>query len=347
MSNEGNVGNVGGEGGAGGEGAMGNVGGAGGEDTVGAGAGGAAGAEAAAARVLGELAGSVEIGAVPYDRLVAGGRRRLRRRRLLTSGAVAVLVAAAVVGGTALGGLGRGRGPGNAADAGAVVADASTVTAAEAAGATGAAAGTTATPTAPARDPFTPVRVVVGHGTTNGRQWQAWAAFWPAAATKEDALRQARLIWEDRHAAIPQLPETTRADIDRSWRPDVDLVNLYATVDGQRQVDDAMHDTPAPGVPDGAIIDRATSGGGTMLGFKGGELGASPVVIAGVRPRVAKIVVTWDTGGVSESAPVALGDSPTRWYAIARKPGAQARTFTYYAADGSVLGTDASWFRSY
>lgn len=84
-----------------------------------------------------------------------------------------------------------------------------------------------------------------------------------------------------------------------------------------------------------------------MLGLKGGELGASPVVIAGVRPQVAKVVVTWDTGGVSASVPVALGDSPTHWYAIAKKPGAQARTFTYYAADGSVLGTDASWFRSY
>ncbi|WP_371517734.1 hypothetical protein [Kitasatospora sp. NBC_01300] len=332
MSNEDTGGGVGGVGG---------MGGVGGEDMAGV------GSEASAARVLGELAGSVEIGAVPYDRLVAGGRRRLRRRRLLTSAAVAALVAAAVVGGTALGGLGRGRGPGDAADAGVVVADARTVTTAEAAAGTAGTAGTAATPTAPERDPFTPVRVVVGQGTTNGRQWQAWAAFWPAAATKEDALRQARLIWADRHAAIPQLPETTRADIDRSWRPDVDLVNLYATVDGQRQVDDAMHDTPAPGAPDGAIIDRATSGGGTMLGLKGGELGASPVVIAGVRPQVAKVVVTWDTGGVSASVPVALGDSPTHWYAIAKKPGAQARTFTYYAADGSVLGTDASWFRSY
>ncbi|MFJ3216900.1 hypothetical protein ACIPLC_13390 [Kitasatospora sp. NPDC086801] len=328
MTNEGNEGNEGG------------VGGEGGEDLAGAGfGGGGEAAAAAAARVLSELAGSVEIGVVPYDRLVAGGRRRLRRRRLLTSGAVAVLVAAAVVGGTALGGLGRG--PGDAADAGAVVATAPTATVAAGAG------GAAAPPTAPVRDPFTPARVVVGQGTANGRQWQAWAAFWPAATTKEDALRQAQLIWADRHAAGPQLPRTTRADIDRSWRPDVDLVNLYATVDGQRQVDDSMHDTPAPGAPDGAIIDRATSGGGTMLGLKGGELGASPVVIAGVRPRVAKVVVTWDTGGVSESVPVALGDSPTRWYAIAKKPGAQARTFTYYAADGSVLGTDASWFRSY
>lgn len=126
MSNEGNVG------------AMGNVDG---EDRAGA------GSEASAARVLGELAGSVEIGAVPYDRLVAGGRRRLRRRRLLTSGAVAALVAAAVVGGTALGGLGLGRGPGDAADAGAVVADARTVTTAEAAAGT---AGTAA-PRAPPR----------------------------------------------------------------------------------------------------------------------------------------------------------------------------------------------------
>ncbi|MBO1418229.1 hypothetical protein J0670_26930, partial [Streptomyces sp. FH025] len=63
---------------------------------------GTTGDEAAAVSGLSDLAGSVEIGAVPYDRLVAGGRRRLRRRRLLTAGAAAVLVAAVVGGGTAI-----------------------------------------------------------------------------------------------------------------------------------------------------------------------------------------------------------------------------------------------------
>ncbi|MFJ2863003.1 hypothetical protein [Kitasatospora sp. NPDC087314] len=318
------------------------------EDMVGAGyeggvgveggAGYEGGVEAAAARGLGELAGSVEGGAIPYDRLVAGGRRRLRRRRLLTSGAVAVLVAAVVGGGTALGGLERGLGRG----AGAVeVAAASSVTAAAPASAPVAAA-----PTVAVRDPFTPIRTMVGHGTAAGRQWQAWTALWPATATKEDAFRQAQLIWEDRHTAIPQLPKTTQTDIDRGWHPDLDLVNLYLTVDGKRQVDDTVHDTPAPGTPGADSTTGSISPSGSMLGFKGGEMGTAPVVIAAARPDVAKIVVTWDNGGSTEAVPVTVGDSPTRWYAIAKKPGAQADTYTYYGADGAVLSSEVSWFRS-
>ncbi|MBV6700579.1 hypothetical protein [Kitasatospora aureofaciens] len=298
-----------------------------------------AGDEAAAARVLSGLAESVEIGSAPYDRLIAGGRRRLRRRRVLSTGAAAVLVAAAVGGVAVFGGLGQ-KGPG--------VSDVAAAPSAVATSEPAAAVTVSATPTAPARDPFTPVRTVVGHGTANGRQWQAWAALWPATATKEDAYRQAELIWEDRHAAIPQLPKTTRADIDRGWNPHVDTVNLYLTVDGQRQVDDTVHQTDVPGGPDtGAGSSSPTSGGGAMLGFKGAEMGASPVVIEGVRPGVAKIAVTWNTGGTSEAVPVTVGDSPTRWYAVAKKPGAQPDTYTYLGADGTALGTNTGWFRSF
>ncbi|MFJ8626509.1 hypothetical protein ACIRD3_27240 [Kitasatospora sp. NPDC093550] len=70
------------------------------------------------------------------------------------------------------------------------------------------------------------------------------------------------------------------------------------------------------------------------------------MLIAGVRPEVAKVVVSWQTGGSTEAVPVAVADSPTHWFAIARKPGSDARTLTLYAADGTVLGTDDSWFRS-
>ncbi|MEU8923181.1 hypothetical protein AB0D10_19925 [Kitasatospora sp. NPDC048545] len=290
---------------------------------------------AVAARALGDLAGSVETGAVPYDRLVAGGRRRLRRRRLLTAAAAAVLVTAVVGGGAVLGERGR-----------------QTVSTVAAASASVSASGSApssaaATPTAPARDPFTPVRVRVGEGTVDGRSWQAWAALWPAAPTREDAHRQEELLWEDRHAAIPQLPRTTDAEVDRAWRADLDAVNLYLTLDGTRQVDDSVHRTVVPGGPTAVSLPPSPfSGGGTVLGLKGAELGDSPVLICGVAPQVAKVVVTWVTGGSTEAVPVAVGDSPTHWFALAKKPGSDARTFTLYAADGSVLGADTTWFRS-
>ncbi|MFI6153895.1 hypothetical protein ACIBCA_14485 [Kitasatospora sp. NPDC051170] len=303
------------------------------ESVFGAGKPAEASSAAEASARLGELAGSVEIGPVPYDRLVAGGRRRLLRRRLVTAGAAAALVAA--VGGGVVFATVRGSG------ADVTVAAAPTTAAAAAPVVTPSAAPT------PARDPYTPIRVKLGEGTRDGHTWQAWAALWPAAPTKEAAHRQAQLIFEDRHAAIPQLPKPTEAEVDRSWRPDMDEVNLYLTLDGKRQVDDSTHQVDAPGSPgskDGS--SSPTANGGTMLGFKGGEMGASPVVVAGVKPKVAKIVVTWRTGGSTEAVPVAVADSGTRWFAIARKPGSDAETFTYYGADGAVLGTDTGWFRS-
>ncbi|MBV2152653.1 hypothetical protein [Kitasatospora sp. SUK 42] len=307
--------------------------------------GGTTGDEAAAASGLSDLAGSVEIGAVPYDSLVAGGRRRLRRRRLLTAGAAVALVAAVAGGGTALAGYGRDGGTTTVAAASAGTAAPSTT---PTAGPTPVATPTaTPTPTAPVRDPFTPIRVKLGEGTANGHTWQAWAALWPAAPTKEDAHRQAQLMWEDRHAAIPQLPRSTDAEVDRGWRPDKDEVNLYLTLDGKRQVDDSTHQTDVPGTPgDEDAPGAVTSVAGTMLGLKGAEMGDSPVVIQGVTPKVAKVVVTWRSGGTTEAVPATVGGSRTRWVAIAKKPGSEAKSFVYYGADGEVLGTDSGWFRS-
>ncbi|WP_224282884.1 hypothetical protein [Streptomyces sp. LS1784] len=281
----------------------------------------ATGDESAAVRALGELAGSVDTGAVPYDRLVAGGRRRLRRRRLLTAGVAAVLVAG-VAGGTAVLGE-RGR-----AAVSTVVVAASTPASAPA-----------ATPSAPvARDPFTPTRVKVAEGTANGHTWQAWAALWPVAPTKEDALKQARLIRAERYAANPEVKPVVPKDAESNWDPRIDEVNYYFTVDGKRQVDDSLHAVSAPGGFPGAV-------GGASLGLHH-DSGVPAVVIEGVQAEVAKVVVTWKTGGTTEAVPVAVGDSPFRYYALVAKPGTDAATVTYYKADGSVERTTDSWLRT-
>ncbi|MFE7593513.1 hypothetical protein ACFU6K_29310 [Kitasatospora sp. NPDC057512] len=284
------------------------------------------GDEPATVRALGELAGSVETGTVPYDRLVAGGRRRLRRRRLLTAGVAAALVAG-IAGGTAVLGE-RGRQA------------VSTVVAASATDvAVPGSAGGTATPTAPgARDPFNPTRVKVAEGTANGHTWEAWAALWPTTPTKEDALKQEQLIRAERYAANPDVKPVDRHDAESNWDPGIDRVNYYYTVDGKRQVDDSLHAVSAAGRFPGAV-------GGASLGLKHPS-GIPPVVIEGVRAEVAKVVITWKTGGTTEAVPVAVGDSPFRYYGVVAKPGTDAERATQLAADGSVVSVSEGWLRT-
>ncbi|MGW3040452.1 hypothetical protein ACWC9T_10455 [Kitasatospora sp. NPDC001159] len=307
-----------------------------------------AGAEAAASYGLSDVAESIEIGAVPYDRLMAGGRRRLRRRRLVTAGAAAALVVVVVGAGTAIGGYGRG------AD-GASVAVVSSA-AATASGTPSAPGTPTATPTptaiptptasaAPsgtARDPFTPIRVKVREGTANGHALEAWIALWPAAPTAEDGLKQGQLIWEERHAADPNLSPSSQQDVDAVWDPHMDRVDVYLTADGKRQPGDHVESTTAPGgtAKDGseAVIN------GVVLNRVVGAAGIPEAVVVRVRPEVAKVVVTWKTGGSVEAVPVAVGDSPFRWYAVVRRPGSTDNTATSYAADGSVLRTQTTWW---
>ncbi|MFF2749775.1 hypothetical protein ACFVVA_30065 [Kitasatospora sp. NPDC058048] len=281
----------------------------------------ATGDETAAVRALGELAGSVETGTVPYDRLVAGGRRRLRHRRLLTAGVAAVLVAG-IAGGTAVLGE-RGRQA------------VSTVVAASA-GASATAVSTTGAPTA--RDPFNPVRVKVAEGSANGHTWQAWTALWPAVPAKEDFAKQARMIQAERHAANPAAKPVTQKDIDDNWDTRIDRVNYYYTVDGKRQADDTLHAVSAPGGFPGVI-------GSSSLGLDDGA-GIPPVVIEGVQADITKVVVAWKSGGTTEAVPVVVGDSPFRYYGILAKPGTDAATVTYYTADGSVDRVKDTWLRT-
>ncbi|MET8543777.1 hypothetical protein ABZW03_24455 [Kitasatospora sp. NPDC004799] len=291
----------------------------------------AGGDEPATVRALGELAGSVDTGAVPYDRLVAGGRRRLRRRRLLTAGVAAALVAG-VAGGTAvLGEFGRH------AVSTVAVASASVSISASASVAAPAAPGGTSAPAA-ARDPFDPTRVKVAEGTANGRSWQAWAALWPVAPTKEGAVRQEQLIRAERYAANPAVKPVVPVDVERNWDPRTDWVNYYFTVDGKRQVDDSLHAVSAPGGYPGAV-------GGASLGLQH-DAGVPPVVIEGTNAQVVRVVVAWRTGGTTEAVPVAVGDSPFRYFGLVAKPGSDAATVTYYAADGSVVRTVDHWLRT-
>ncbi|MFD4659967.1 hypothetical protein ACFWP2_30565 [Kitasatospora sp. NPDC058444] len=285
----------------------------------------AAGADAAAVRALEELAGSIETGAVPYDRLVTGGRRRLRHRRLLTAGVAAVLVAG-VAGGTAVLGE-RGRSA------------VSTVAVASASVSASVSATASAPTSAPAaRDPLNPTRVKVAEGTANGHTWQAWAALWPTAADKEDFARQARMIQAERHEANPAVKPVTQKDVDINWNTRIDRVNYYYTVDGKRQADDSLHAVSAPGGFPGAV-------GGASLGLDDGA-GIPPVVIEGVQADITKVVVAWKSGGTTEAAPVVVGDSPFRYYGIVAKPGTDAATVTYYKADGSVERVKDAWLRT-
>ncbi|KJS55389.1 hypothetical protein VM98_13650 [Streptomyces rubellomurinus subsp. indigoferus] len=270
--------------------------------------------EAAAVRELGELAGGVDPGAVPYDRLIAGGRRRLRRRRTAVAGAAAALVVAVCGAGAVIGAPVRGSG--------------APITAAAAPGTDG-------------RDPFTPVRVKIGEGTSDGHTWQAWAALWPGTATEEDGRRQARLIRADRSAADPRPQQPTAPEAERPWTKDLDLVDVYLTLDGKRQADDSVTPVaPPPAHPTGDPVASTLA----ILGVKGGAMGDSPAVIVSVPFGATRVAVDWGTGGSTEATPVAVANSPTRWCVIAKKPGTDATTVTYYSANGEVTGSTGTGY---
>ncbi|MFJ9777453.1 hypothetical protein ACIRVF_40495 [Kitasatospora sp. NPDC101157] len=281
--------------------------------------------EAAAARGLSELAESVHLGAVPYERLLLAGRRRLWRRRLLTG--VGALVFVAVAGAGAV--LSEWRPGGSAVTPAAVVTPIATAT-------------PTPTATRPGRDPFTPVRVKIHESVSKGHALEAWVALWPAAPTSEDGAKQAELIWAERHAADPTLTPGSSRSAYPSWDPSMDRVDIYLVSDGKRQPMDRVQSAAAPGGPkkvglggvsDGVPLDRVV-----------GTASVTEMAVIQADAAVAKVVVGWKGGGSTEVVPVGVGDSPSRWYAVVHKPNSSDSTVTSYAADGSVLGTETSWW---
>ncbi|WP_457033351.1 hypothetical protein [Kitasatospora sp. P5_F3] len=276
---------------------------------------------------LAGLVDTVEIGPAPLAALTAGGRRRLRRRRAALTGAVA-LVTVAVVGGGVL--IGPGLRPADG-----------TVQVTAAAGGT-AAPSVSASPVA--RDPFSPARVVVAQGVVDGKEWKTWAALWPLA-TKEQSFEQAKLIWQEQHAAGSDLPEPTAAYVQQYWQPSSDVVNLYYTVGGTRLPYNGDLTLAAPGGtppgptgPDGGLT-------GVLAGALGKGQSAAPVRVAvlTVGADVGKVVVTWADGSSYEPPLVAIGGSPIRLIGVAERPGTTAASFKVYGTGGQLLGTNTSW----
>ena len=278
---------------------------------------------------LSDLAHSLEIGPFAFQDVLRGGRRRRRQRRalLFSAGAVAT---AAVLSFT----LTTGSSP------------VPTATASPTGTGRQAVPAPSRTTAPPGRDPFHPVTVLLAGGGSGGHTWKAWVDLWPAVDQRQD-LRQLQAMDAVRHKAIPQLPPATQSDADASWRPDTDLVDLYLTRDGKRLVDDSVRTTPAPGGTTGTGTPAIGGGdglNGTLLGFKGSEMGSTPVLLAQVGSAAAEVVVTWQDGSTSRPALVRVGDSPLRWFAVAKKPGQVDRSIKVYDAHGGLLVTDTTWF---
>ncbi|MFF2039487.1 hypothetical protein ACFVVX_03600 [Kitasatospora sp. NPDC058170] len=312
----------------------------------------AADGDEAVARGLTGLAEGFEIGPVPYDRVVAGGRRRLLRRRSAAVGALALAVVAVAGGVAALGPDGPGRasvvqaaGGSPAVAPSAAPTATATVTAGAAATAT---AGATATVTAGTRDPFAPVRVQLAQGSSNGRAWTAWAALWPAAA-KDQAYRQAGLVWQDRHAAGSDVPEPTEESVRQYWQEGQDVVNLYVTLDGRRLPVDSEHTVaspqgrPADGTDPHGNLSGSAIGPRNKGGTDGPMLGAPDLVLVKVGGDAARMVAAWPDGTTFEPPLVTVGDSPVRWAAIPRRAERPGGEITVYGADGALLATNTSW----
>ncbi|MFJ2778934.1 hypothetical protein [Kitasatospora sp. NPDC087315] len=284
---------------------------------------------------LTELTAAVRIVPAPLAEIITGGRRLRRRRNLLTGAAALTVTAVAAAVLVALPGL-RPGGDGSVAPAAAPVLGGALPGSAP--------ASPSASPGA-ARDPFQPVRTLVAEGTTDGKQWQAWAALWPLS-TREQSFQQAQLIWQEQHAAGSDLSEPTPDYVARYWQPTTDIVDLYLVVDGARLPDDRLSDTPVPGTaeplttgPDGSLTGWLLGGGSD----KSGKPKVLPVMMGAVRPDAAKVVVNWSNGTTSEPRLAPVGDSPLRWIAVAQPTGLHATSFKVFAADGRLLGTNKSW----
>lgn len=213
----------------------------------------------------------------------------------------------------------------------------------------GAAASTAAA--GPTSDPFTPVRTMVAQGTTGGKQWQAWAALWPAGS-KDQAWQQDRLIWQEQHAAGGNLPEPTEAFAREYWNADLDQVDVYVVVDGRRQPMDQVLTTadstqPPPsadpsGVRQGAALGQQSKNG---TGSAGIGLGSVSVVFLQIDPGVAKVVVARPDGSSTETPVATVGASPGGWIALARSDASKGGAIKLYDARGRLLATNTDWLR--
>ncbi|MET8624053.1 hypothetical protein ABZW30_09930 [Kitasatospora sp. NPDC004669] len=272
---------------------------------------------------LAEAAAGAKVGPAPVADILAGGRR-IRRRRRTVVGALA-LASAVVLAGGALAELR----PEPAASRSLVPAG------------TGLGSGTggplSASATTPAvRDPFTPVRVVLGQGTTpDGKEWKLWRALWPVAP-RERAYEQALAVWQERSPYDSAVTKPTKEFVDHYYDPDSDVINTYFTVDGVRLSHDAAGITPSPGKLDprnGAYI------AGGLEGHRGKGDTVAPLDVVGLSlgPDIARVKVTWTDGTVTEPPFVTVADSPLRQMVVARPEGKKAKLWEYFDRNGNKL----------
>ncbi|MFJ2862420.1 hypothetical protein [Kitasatospora sp. NPDC087314] len=279
---------------------------------------------------LAEAAAGAKVGSVPVADIMAGGRRIRRRRRSMV-GALALATTVVLAGGAMAGLHGA---PANGPTAQALVpADGGP------GGGTGGgpASQPTGTGSTAAKDPFTPLRVVIGQGTVDGKEWKLWEALWPTAP-KERAFEQAMAVWKERNAVDPSVEKPTEAFVQHYWRDTEDVVNTYVTLDGVRQKDDS-----AGSVPNASNFDPrdGTYLGGGVIGphAKAGTPGPLPIRLAtmSIGPDVAKVVVNWTDGTKLEPQLVTVGDSPYRHLVVAEQPGKKVTSWQFFDRNGTKL----------
>ncbi len=280
-----------------------------------------------------DLAATVEVGPPPIADLVRGGRRRLRQRR--ASVAAVALTACVVLGGTAMFGLDH-RGTGAATVQPAAPPSPTVQT------------GRTLGPL----DPFTPTRAMVAQGTApNGNPWQAWIARWPAATEDQD-LQQAKLIWQEQHAAGAKLPVPTEQSARQYWMAGYDRIDLYVVVNGIRQPADEVTTMPGrtfgsqireqQGWMSGIVVGRDTKDGPTAVD---NGLGSTAIVFAEIGPETTEAVVRHTDGSTIDLRPISAGDSPIRWIAFARSDATHGSTVQLYGPTGTLLATNDESFK--
>ncbi|MER7754495.1 hypothetical protein [Kitasatospora sp. NPDC097643] len=285
-------------------------------------------------------AGDGFTGAVPFQEVLAGSLRPKRRRAW--TGAAAFGSAAALVGG----GIALDHLPSAAAAPANLTAAAAPAAPAAPVASTGALSAAPVASSPAAADPFTPVRTLVGQGEADGHRWQAWAALWPCAPDAEQAVHQARLLWQEQRAAGSDAAEPTEDFVRRYRQVGQDTVDLYLVVDGVRVAQDATFTTPVTAAPGW----HAATLSGALVGHRGKDGTPPPVdvVMAQVGPEVTRVAVDWSDGTTTEPAPAALGTSPVRWIALARPAaGVRALSWKLYGAGGEPIAADAAaWLKN-
>lgn len=302
---------------------------------------GNSGLERGIERELAGLADAVEVGPAPLAEVLAGGRRRLRRRRAALGGA-ALMTLGVLAGGVLVGAGHLPAGPAGGGPAGQAVV-----------GGTSSPSRSASPSAVVAGDPFTPVRALLAQGTADGKQWQAWAALWPAG-TRDQAWHQAELIWQEGHAAGSNHEEPTEAFAREYWHADADKVNVYVVVDGHRKPVDQVLETPNRHDQSphggmgmwGASVDvyqRAGlgTGGKDGPGAPDNGLGSAGPEFAGIAQRVAKVVIAYPDGTTAEAPLVTLADSPIRWTAFSLTDHSRGSVVSFYDAQGQLLSTDS------